>query len=92
MNVGPGGPDVWYITRTWLIIGDGLHQGGWLPYDDVGEWVGADGNNVRPVKGRERPYGGNLPSSGQMGNIVPSNELCRRSNSTVCGVLYFVRV
>ena len=23
-----GGPDVWYITRTWLIIGDGLHQGG----------------------------------------------------------------
>ena len=24
-------------------------------------WVGADGNNVRPMKGRERPYGGNLP-------------------------------
>ena len=30
MNVGEGGPDVWYITRTWLIIGDGLHQGGCL--------------------------------------------------------------
>ena len=24
MNVGAGGPDVWSITRTWLIIGDGL--------------------------------------------------------------------
>ena len=38
MNVGADAPDVWSITRTWLIIGDGLHQGGWLPYDDVGEW------------------------------------------------------
>ena len=41
------------------------------------------------MKGTERPYGGNLPSSGQMGNIVPSNELLEEQKY---GVLYFVRV
>ena len=40
-----GGPDVWYITRTWLIIGDGLHQGGVVAYVHGG-WIN-DSNHVR---------------------------------------------
>ena len=47
------------------------------------------------MKGTERPYGGNLPSSGQMGNIAPSNELSEEQKSSpfnISGVLYFVRV
>ena len=44
----------------WLLVMDYTRVGGCLMMMSV-SGGGADGNNVRPGKGRERPYGGNLP-------------------------------
>ena len=80
MNVCEGGPDVWYITRTWLIIGDGPDHCGCLMMMSVSGGLAVTMLEERGiiVKGTGRPYGGSPPSSGQMGNMDPSNELWRK--------------